>query len=181
MRELLAVLLGSLLFLTACQRDVKLTADAVEDRASMPGLDASYVTTLISDSGITRYRITTPTWQIYDKANPVYWEFPDGIYLEKFNPDFEVNTWLCSDYAYYDEQAQLWELRGNVRSMNADSEFFETPQLFWNQKTERIYSDSTISITRESSIIQGIGFQSNQELTKYTILNPTGVFPIKDE
>ena len=181
MRKPIVVLLSSLLFLAACQRDVKLTAEAVEDRASMPGLDASVVTTLISDSGITRYRITTETWQIYDKATPVYWEFPDGIYLEKFNPDLEVDTWLRSDYAYYDEQAQLWELRGNVRSMNTDSEFFETPQLFWNQKTERIYSDSSISITRESSIIRGVGFQSNQELTKYTILNPTGVFPIKDE
>ena len=65
--------------------------------------------------------------------------------------------------------------------MNADSEFFETPQLFWNQKTERIFSDSNITITRESSIIKGVGFDSNQEMTKYTILNPTGVFPIKDE
>jgi len=181
MRKLTVVLLGSLLCLAACQKDVKLTAVAVEDRASMPGLDASMVTTLISDSGITRYRITTETWKIYDKATPVYWEFPDGIFLEKFNPDLDVDTWLRSDYAYYDEQAQLWELRGNVRSMNADSEFFATPQLFWDQKKERIYSDSMISITRESSIIQGVGFQSNQELTKYTILNPTGVFPIKDE
>ena len=181
MRELLVVLLGSCFLLASCHREVKLTADAVEDRASMPGLDASVVTTLISDSGITKYRITTETWQIYDKASPVYWEFPDGIYLEKFNDDLEIDTWLRSDYAYYNEELQVWELRGHVRSMNTDSEFFETPQLFWNQKTERIYSDSSISITRETSVIQGIGFDSNQELTKYTILNPTGVFPIKDE
>ena len=158
-----------------------MTAEAVEDRASIPGLDASAVTTLISDSGITRYRITTETWRIYDKAVPVYWEFPDGIYLEKFSPKLEIETWLRSDYAYYNDEAQLWELRGNVRSMNTDSEFFETPQLFWDQKAELIYSDSAISITREASIIKGVGFQSNQELTKYTILNPTGVFPIKDE
>ena len=181
MRKLLVVLLSSLLVLAGCQKEVKMTAEAVEDRASMPGLDASAVTTLISDSGITRYRITTETWRIYDKAVPVYWEFPDGIYLEKFSPDLEIETWLRSDYAYYNDEAQLWELRGNVRSMNVDSEFFETPQLFWDQKAELIYSDSSISITRETSIIKGVGFQSNQELTKYTILNPTGVFPIKDD
>ena len=158
-----------------------MTADAVLDRASTPGLDASAVTTLISDSGITRYRITTQTWQVFDKADPVYWEFPDGIYLEKFNYDLEVETWLRSDYAHYDEGKQIWELRGHVQSMNTDSEFFETPQLFWNQKTERIHSDSSITITRQTSIIKGVGFDSNQELTKYTIHNPTGVFPIKDE
>ncbi len=181
MRKPLVVLLGSLLLLAACQKEVKLTAEAVEDRASMPGLDASVVTTLISDSGITRYRISTQTWQIYDKATPVYWEFPDGIYLEKFNTDLEIEMWLRSDYAYYNEDAQIWELRGHVKSMNTDSEFFETPQLFWNQRTERIFSDSAITITRDESIIEGVGFDSNQELTKYTILNPTGVFPIKDE
>lgn len=180
MRELLVVLLGSLFLLTACQKDGKMTADAVEDRASMPGLEASVVTTLISDSGITRYRITTETWQIFDKAEPAYWEFPDGIYLEKFNTDLEIDTWLRSDYAHYDDALQIWTLRGHVQSMNTDSEFFETPLLYWNQRTERIYSDSAISITRESSIIKGVGFDSNQDLTKYTILNPTGVFPIKD-
>ena len=181
MRKLFVVLLVSLLALASCHRDSKMTADAVLDRASLPGLDASAVTTLISDSGITRYRITTQTWQVFDKAEPVYWEFPDGIYLEKFNTDLEVDTWLRSDYAHYNEETQIWELRGNVQSMNTDSEFFETPQLFWNQKTERIHSDSSITITKATSIIKGIGFDSNQELTKYTIHNPTGVFPIKDE
>lgn len=181
MRKLFVVLLVSLLALASCHRDSKMTADAVLDRASLPGLDASAVTTLISDSGITRYRITTQTWQVFDKAEPVYWEFPDGIYLEKFNTDLEVDTWLRSDYAHYNEDTQIWELRGNVQSMNTDSEFFETPQLFWNQKTERIHSDSSITITKATSIIKGIGFDSNQELTKYTIHNPTGVFPIKDE
>ena len=181
MRKLFVVLLVSLLALASCHRDSKMTADAVLDRASLPGLDASAVTTLISDSGITRYRITTQTWQVFDKAEPVYWEFPNGIYLEKFNTNLEVDTWLRSDYAHYNEDTQIWELRGNVQSMNTDSEFFETPQLFWNQKTERIHSDSSITITKATSIIKGIGFDSNQELTKYTIHNPTGVFPIKDE
>jgi len=181
MRKLFVVLLSSTLVLAACRNEVKMTADAVTDRATIPGLDASGVTTLISDSGVTRYRISTATWQIYDKANPVYWEFPDGIYMEKFNADLEIDTWLRSDYAFYNEDEQLWELRGNVQSMNADSEFFETPRLFWDQRKESIYSDTDISITRQSSIIQGIGFTSNQDLTKYSIQNPTGVFPVKDE
>ena len=111
MKKLFAVLLSSVLVLASCHNDAKMTADAVVDRESIPGLDASAVTTLISDSGITRYRITTQTWQIYDKATPVYWEFPDGIYMEKFNYDLEVDTWLRSDYAHYNEETQIWEQR----------------------------------------------------------------------
>ena len=40
--------------------------------------------------------------------------------------------------------------------------------------------NSGVVITREASIIMGVGFRSNQEMTKYTILRPSGVFPIKE-
>ena len=146
----------------------------------MPVLDADEVTTLISDSGIIRYKIKTPKWLIYDKADTPYWEFPDGIFLEKFNSNMESDATIESDYAFYNEPAQRWMLRGNVKALNLQGEQFMTPLLFWDQKSESIYSDSSIVIIREASIIQGVGFRSNQEMTKYTILRPTGVFPIEE-
>lgn len=175
---LVAVLISILL--PSCRKSVKLRTDAVLDRAAIPVLEAHQVSTLISDSGVTRYRINAETWQMYDKAQPPYWEFKDGIYLENFDINLNVNASLKADYAYYDEEAQTWLLRGNVHALNLEGEEFETPELNWNQKTERVYSDSIITIHRESSIIRGIGFRSNQEMTQYTILKPTGVFPLKD-
>jgi hypothetical protein len=66
----------------SCQkRGVKLRAAAVTDRAAMPVLEAEDVMTLISDSGVTRYRIKAPKWCIYDKADTPYWEFPKGVFL----------------------------------------------------------------------------------------------------
>ena len=169
------------LVIAGCRRrDVRLRADAVTDRAAMAVLEASVVTTIISDSGVVRYRIKAQTWKVYDKADTPYWEFPDGIYLEKFNTELEPDASIESDYAYYNEPAQRWTLRGNVKAMNLEGEQFETPLLFWDQKSESIYSDSSIVITREASIIQGVGFRSNQEMTKYTILRPTGIFPINE-
>lgn len=150
-------------------------------RAQLAALTTDSVTTLISDSGITRYRIEAPQWSVFDKAEPPYQEFPSGIYLEQFDIDLSVQASLKADYAYYDEQAQIWTLRGNVHALNREAEQFDTPELFWNQQTHRVYSDSSIHITREKSIIQGVGFDSNEEMTQYTILNPTGVFPINEE
>lgn len=169
------------LVIAGCRRrDVRLRADAVTDRAAMAVLEASDVTTIISDSGVVRYRIKAQTWKVYDKADTPYWEFPDGIYLEKFNTELEPDASIESDYAFYNELAQRWMLRGNVKALNLEGEQFETPLLFWDQKSESIYSDSSIVITREASIIQGVGFRSNQEMTKYTILRPTGIFPINE-
>ena len=135
---------------------------------------------MISDSGVTRYRIKTQTWLVFDKADTPYWEFPDGIYLEKFNTNLEADATVEADYAYYNEPEQRWTLRGNVKALNLEGEQFETPLLFWDQKTESVYSDSSIIITRATSIIKGVGFRSNQEMTQYTILRPSGVFPIEE-
>lgn len=167
--------------LVSChKKDIKIQREVLAERASVPMLDANEVTTLISDSGVTRYRISAGRWQIYDKAQPPYWDFPQGIYIEKFDEHLNVDASLRSDYARYNEDEQLWRLEGNVYAVNQAGEIFETPLLFWSQKEERVYSDSTIKITRENSIIEGVGFESNQEMTRYTIERPTGVFPIKD-
>ena len=165
----------------ACsKKEVRHRASAIEDRKAMAVLEGDEVTTLISDSGITRYRITTKKWLVFDKADTPYWEFPEGIYLEKFNIDLEPEATIEADYAHYNEPSQRWMLRGNVKAVNLEGEQFDTPLLYWDQQSESVYSDSSIIITRELSIIKGIGFRSNQEMTKYTILHPTGVFPIQE-
>lgn len=151
-----------------------------EQRNLLPVLTTENVSTLISDSGITRYRIEAPLWLVYDKMEPPFQEFPKGIYLEQFDKDLSVQASLKADYAYYNETMQIWIVRGNVHALNHKGEQFDTPELNWNQKTHRIYSDSAIRITKETSVIEGIGFESNENMTKYTILNPTGVFPVKE-
>lgn len=167
-------------YFVGCNNTDKVRIEAIADRSQIPILNTDSVSTLISDSGITRYRIAAQQWEIYDKATPPYWEFERGIYLEKFNEDFEIEASLKANYARYDDAAKIWELDGDVVAMNIKGEQFNTEQLFWDQQTGRVYSDSSITVTRESSRIVGVGFESNQDMTKYTILQPQGVFPIKD-
>jgi LPS export ABC transporter protein LptC len=169
-----------LLFIVSCSNDKPDKIGAVVDRTKLPKLHATEITTIISDSGITRYRITAPRWDIYDKASKPYQEFPDGIYFEKFDANMKVVANIQSNYARFDENDQLWELRGKVRAMNIQGELFETEQLFWNQRQARFYSDKLIKITQATHIITGIGFESNETMTNYTIKKPQGVFPLNE-
>ncbi|MDR0811297.1 MAG: LPS export ABC transporter periplasmic protein LptC [Paludibacter sp.] len=155
--------------------------DAITDRAAIPKLRASEITTVISDSGITRYRISTPEWNAYDWATTPYWEFPQGIHLEKFDENLTVDANIHSRYAKYLTNEQLWELRDSVRMTNIKGELFESERVFWNERTARIYSDTIVHITQEKRIINALGFESNQQMTKYTFRETTGVFPFKDE
>lgn len=181
-RIAIVVLLILLCILCACctPRERKLITTSDVDRKELPALTADDVRTIISDSGITKYLMEAPKWMIYDKADSPYWEFPNGLYIEQFNSNLEAEATVEADYARYNETAQRWLLRGNVKAINLEGEQFETPLLYWDQKSETIYSDSSIVITRQESVLKGIGFRSNQSMTKYTILRPTGIFPIKE-
>lgn len=154
--------------LLSCQKEDKPEKiAAVVDRSAMPRLHATDITTIISDSGITRYRISTPTWNIYDRATQPYWEFPQGIHFERFDQNLKVDANIQSQYARYNENERLWDLRGKVRMTNIQGELFETERLYWNQNQERIYSDTIVKITQAKFIINAIGFESNQSMTKY--------------
>ena len=170
-----------LLFISACSGNKKQLGDAVINRDSLPALETHDVITLISDSGVIRYRITTPLWLVYDKLNPSHWSFEEGVYLENFDENNDVQAEIKSDTAYYYDKQKLWELRGHVEIKNQQGERFNTELLFWNQDTQKVYSDQFIRIEQIDRIITGHGFDSNQQFTVYTIHRPEGIFYVDED
>jgi LPS export ABC transporter protein LptC len=164
----------------ACSGKDKDLAEAITERDSLPGMKSLGVTTFISDSGITRYKIIAEEWCIFDKKEPPYWAFEKGVYLEKFDSLFRIDASIKADTAYYYEKKKLWELRTNVSIRNLKGDKFDTELLFWDEKKEEIYSDKYIRIEQEDKTITGYGFESNQELTEYTIKNTTGIFTVEN-
>ena len=94
----------------ACSRGEKNLAEAITERDSLPSMKTLGVTTLISDSGITRYKIITEEWEIYDKKNPPYWAFEKGVYLVKFDSLFHIDARIKAVTAHYCAQKKLWQL-----------------------------------------------------------------------
>ena len=170
-----------LLLFSSCSGRKKEMGAAITERDSLPVMDTKGVTTLISDSGITRYRVNTAEWLIYDRKNPPYWAFEKGIYLEKFDSVFHTEASIKADTAYYYNKKELWKLMGNVHIQNLKGEQFDTELLYWDQRAQRIYSDEFIRIEQPDRIITGHGFESNQQMTVYTIRKPEGIFYVDEE
>lgn len=167
-----------ILFLSvACSRKKpQVSNEIVGDDA--PTLLVEEMTTLVSDSGVTRYRISTKTWLVFEQADSSYWDFPDGLHLESFDPQMNTEAKIDCRRAKYFEKRKLWQLDDSVRAMNYEGNHFATQQLFWDQNTERIYSDSLITIEQADRIIIGEGFESNQSMTRYTIRKTRGIIPV---
>ena len=85
------------------------------------------------------------------------------------------------DSAVYFSQRRLWRLDGRVMMVNTLRDSFLTEQLFWDQLQRRMYSDSFIHIVRTDRIIEGYGFESNQNMTRNTVRRPTAKLPVEQQ
>ncbi len=170
-----------LLLFPSCTEKKRPLAAAILQRDSLPMMKTLEVSTLISDSGITRYRITTKEWTIFDRKKPPYWAFEKGLFLEKFDSTYHVDASIKADTAYFFSEKKLWELRGHVLIKNVRGDKFVTEQLFWDQNLQKVYSDKFIRIEKTDRIITGHGFESNQQMTVYTIHKTAGSIPIEDK
>ncbi|MCC8094643.1 MAG: LPS export ABC transporter periplasmic protein LptC [Tannerellaceae bacterium] len=170
-----------LLFSASCKKEITEVVAVEFDPNTTYTMKATEVSSLISDSGVTRYRMVAQEWRVYGKADEPFWYFPEGIYLEKFDSLFTAEATIQADTAYYYEKLSLWKLIDNVEIENLEGEFFETSLLFWDQKEEKIYSGQFIRIVqKDEKIITGIGFESNQEMSQYIVYNSRGEFPVSE-
>lgn len=179
----ITIVLGAvvvLLLFSSCGGRKTALGEAITNRDSLPMMATYGVVSLISDSGVTRYRINTDEWLVYDKKKPSYWAFEKGMYLEQFDSLLNVDASIKSDTAYFYNKEQLWKLIGNVDIKNLKGERFNTELLYWNQATQKVYSDKFIRIEQPDRIITGHGFDSNQQMTVYVIHNIEGIFYVDD-
>ena len=167
-------------FLAACNREVKEEVEIGFNPDSTYTMKAVDVVTLVSDSGITRYKVQTHEWYMFGEASEPYWYFPKKLHLEKFDSLFRVEASVDADTAYFYQHRKLWKLIGHVRVRSLQGEQFETSVLYWDQNLEKVYSDQFIRITKGEFVNTGQGFESNQALTQYRIFNSAAEIPFED-
>lgn len=176
-QHLLPVLvLGAVWLLISCSQEKADTINSV-DPGEFPTMRTVNVSTLVSDSGYTRYHITAPEWLMFDNAKDPRWNFPDGINMERYDDDKNVDATFRADSATYFNSRRLWRFDGDVRMRNTAGDKFATEQLFWDQQEGKVYSDSFIHIERIDRTLEGMGFESNEQMTEYSILDVKGIFP----
>ena len=96
-----------------------------------------------------------------------------------FDEKFHVDLFVQSDTAYLHKQ-QLWELRGRVVVRNVNGDVFRTEELFWDLNKHEMWNYQYMHITTPERELEGTHFYSNEQMTKYSVLNSTGTFPVQE-
>lgn len=168
------------MLMMACKGDKAHIAPGVYERDSVSMMVSYGINTLISDSGIMKYRIVAEEWEVNTVRQPSRWIFNKGLFMEQFDEQFHIEAYVQSDTAFYYDTMHLWELRGNVRVRTVDGLRFSSNELFWNQDSHEFYSTMYSHLVTPDRTMEGTYFRSDEHMTKYTVTNSKGSFESAD-
>ena len=141
----------------------------------LPGTEAENFEMIYSDSAIVRFKMITQKMIRYDQEKDPFTEFPDGIEIEKFDGKMRVVSRITSNYARYLDKEKQWIAKNNVIAINEEGDSLKTEELIWDEDQGKIFSDQFVKIIRKDQIINGIGFESDQDLSNWKVKKVNGI------
>ena len=97
-------------------------------------------------------------------------KYPKEVRIFFFDKLGNNTTKIRGDSAVYIKNTNLYRIMGRVQINNqVKNEVLETDELFWNPNSKKIYSNKAVDIKTPEQTIHGIGMDSNQDFTQYTI------------
>lgn len=170
----------SLWSLLSCTEQKTHTAAAIHDRDSASVMVSYGVNTLISDSGVIKYRIVAERWDVNTIKNPTRWTFEKGLFMEQFDQSFHIEGYIQADSAWYYDQKKLWELRGRVSVRNVNGLVFNSEELWWDGIKHEFYSYQFSRLVTPERTLEGTYFRSDEYMTHYEVRNSVGSFQSED-
>ena len=177
---LLAVLFSFSALLSACENEVKEVQKLSRDERIPMEIQKDFLLQY-SDSTFIRMELTAALAESYPQLDIPQREFREGIFVRFLDGYGNESSTLKADYALQLIDKDLWEARGDVVVTNKKGERLNTEKLFWHSRKEIIYSDEFVKLTTPTQIIEGKGFQADQDFTEYEINEVSGIINIEDD
>lgn len=159
----------------SCTNSAKEVKDFLADKNKPIGV-AKNINHVYKDSGRVTNKLTTPV--LYDFSNRKehpYSEFPKGLKIVNISKDRKDSTTITGNYALTYKRTAISEIRGNVVIINHTQKTkLETNQLFWDQKENYFFTEDGFRLTTPRDTVNGFGFESKQNLTKWLAKDITG-------
>jgi len=166
-------LLNSLVFL-GCTADK--SALKVHQKPLDPRLErGKNVKIYYSEKGLLQVMIKAPLVNRAHDLKEPYTEMPSGVNVVFYDGIGMISSTLTAEYGKNEEKKELMFAKGNVKLSNIKNENLYAEELYWNQKTKKIYSEKFVKIITPDETIYGQGFESNEDFSNYSIKKIKGV------
>lgn len=157
------------LLILSCKEKSELSV-IVEYEGPITTLEGAEI--LHSDSAILTARVKTQKILQFENGDQ---EMPMGLHITFYDDLGNPNATLRSDYAFKDEEKNLWKATGAVELNNIKTgEKLNTEELFWDPPGEKIFTEKFVRIESEDQILLGEGLTADQDFSSYKLDKLTG-------
>ena len=160
--EKIGVLVVGFCLLSACSKKKVEMQNLQVNPDSLYSVRTLSLNTLISDSGLIRYRMTAPELLVYERSDRNEWVFPKGLLLRP-------------------PQHEEWELIGHVIVQGPQGQRLTTRRLFWLRDERRLYSNDTTNFLVQGRELRGSHFNAKDDLSWYEIYDNKGAFEFEEK
>ncbi len=153
-----------LVSLLSCREGIDPKALAIYDG---PVNSAQNIHILHSDSAVLRSEITAPKQLEFANGDL---EFPEGIDIQFFNLQGQLETTMRADKGYFLRDQNLYKGEGNVQVKNLPKDQrLQTEELFWNQAQRKIYTEKFVTIQERQTLFNGTGMEADDGFSSYKL------------
>ncbi len=138
-----------------------------------PSQESWNSTVFFSDSGKTKAILHAGHISVY--TNKGYTLIDSGAKVDFYKDEKKVST-LTGRNAKIDDRTKDIEIYDSINVINYEGSELNTQRLLWTNKTQRVSSDEFVRITTPTETIEGVGFESDQNLKNYKIFKVSGTF-----
>ncbi len=161
-------------FFLSCKQEEKVNKKEFYEGplSELYGINMTY-----SDSARTVVRMSTEVQLTMPNEDKIY---PKEVRVFFFDREGNNTTILRGDSARFIRARNLYHVMGRVNINNqVKHETLDTDELFWNPDTKKVYTDVAVHVKTPEQILHGVGMDSNQDFTEYTLRKVNGVVSVK--
>jgi len=173
-----AIILVAMFF--SCGNDLKEVQDFLAEKNLPIGI-VKNIYSIQTDSGLVKTKLIAPELHDFsNRENHPYMEFPEGLMVVTYDKKGD-SVVLIADYSVTYTKTNISEVRNNVHITNySDSSKLITDQLFWDANERYIYTEKKFMLITKTDTIRGVGFESNEDLSKLNMKSISGTIYVKE-
>lgn len=178
MRYLISLMFLIISLVGCSEEKLKPQIDTSIRSDELPDQESNNATITFTEEGLIKAILYADNIKVLGDQNK---KLLTGVRIEFFNELEERTSVLTSLNGRIDDDTQDMYAIDSVVAVSDSGTTLITDELVWENNTKKVKSQKFVRIVSPDEIIEGYGFESDQDLKNYTIFDITYITTIKED
>ncbi|CUS98863.1 LPS export ABC transporter protein LptC [Candidatus Kryptobacter tengchongensis] len=172
------ILLTTVFLFISCEEKLKPSIVQLPHQ-QIPSQESWNATIIFSDSGKVRAVLKANHIMVFQTQDVTI--LNQGFRVDFYDETGKHTSYLIADSGRVIEKTKNLEAYGNIIAVSDEGTKVETSRLFWDNERNKIRSDAFVKVTSPNEVLQGYGFEADQDLKNYVVYKVSGQARVEEK